>query len=154
MGKIEALTARLAGQRVYVDANVFIYFLDRNETYFAAVAAFFQACLSRNVFACTSDLAIAEVMVMPYRSDDAALVAQFKSFFSQKNFLSICELKSDVFDAAAMLAGRKNMKLFEALHVATALHAGCRFLITNDAGIRSSGNLQVILLADLIKSPS
>jgi predicted nucleic acid-binding protein len=42
------------------------------------------------------------------------------------------------------------MKFADALHYATALKAGCKFFITNDTGIRSTAELEVILLKDLL----
>ena len=55
-----------------------------------------------------------------------------------------------VFDTAAMLSGQKRLKFIDALHVATALSQGCRFLLTNDAGIASVSGLEVIQLGSLL----
>ena len=150
MAKVAATLARLRGQRVYIDANLFIYFLDRHDTYFEPVSRIFQACIQREMFATTGDAAVAEVMVGPYRQDNPALAARFKRFFAQKNFLSVVAHERDVFDAAAMLVARKRLKFIDALHVATALHAGCPFLITNDAALSSSDGLEVINLAEML----
>lgn len=38
MGTIEETLKRLQGHKVYLDTNVFIYFLDRNPDYFRLVA--------------------------------------------------------------------------------------------------------------------
>ena len=43
MGKIAATLARMRGQRVYIDANYFIYFLARHEIYFEAAASVMRA---------------------------------------------------------------------------------------------------------------
>jgi len=152
MGKVATAIARLAGQRVYIDTNVFIYFLDKHDTYFEVVSQFFQACIRREIFGTTGDAAVAEVMVGPYRQDNPALAARFKRFFAQKNFLTIVGHDRDVFDAAAMLVARKRLKFIDALHVATAVHAGCQFFITNDAGISSNEGLEVISLAELLRA--
>lgn len=150
MGKIRATLARLAGQRVYIDTNAFIFFLDRHDKYFPIVAPIFQDCFSQRIFATTGALAVAEVMVHPYRSGDAALIAHFKSFFHQKNFLTIAGHDIAHFDTAAMLAGQRKMKLIDALHYATAQHHRCQFFLTNDHGISSSDSLEVIQFDELI----
>lgn len=150
MGKVASTIARVSGQRVYVDANVFIYFLDKHVTYFDVASQFFQACTKREVFGTTGDAAVAEVMVAPYRADNPALVARFKRFFAQKNFLSIISHDREVFDAAAVLVARQRLKFIDALHMATALHAGCHSLITNDAAVKSIDGLEVILVSDLV----
>ena len=151
MGKIDVAMARIAGQRVYIDTNVFIYFLDRHPVYFDVVARFFQACNDREVFGMTGDAAVAEVMVGPYRHDDPALAERFKRFFNRPNFLSIMAHDAAVFDAAALLVARKRLKFIDALHVATAVKAGYRFFITNDTGIASSTELEVIQLGQLLE---
>ncbi len=150
MGKIDAVIARLSGQRVYIDTNVFIYFLDRHPVYFETASRFLAACAARQMFATTGDAAVAEVMVGPYRRDDPALVTRFRRFFAQPHFLTIAAHDATVFDAAAVLVARKRLKFIDALHVATALHAGCPFFITNDTAIKSNDNLEVVSLAKFV----
>ena len=148
MGKIDAVLARIAGQRVYLDTNIFIYFLDRHPCYFDAVAALFRASFDQAFFATTGDVAVAEVMGGPYRHDDPALAASFKRFFVERNLLTVVAHEREVFDAAAMLVAKKRMKFIDALHVATAISVGCQFFITNDVGIASFEGLEVILLSE------
>ena len=54
---------------------------------------------------------------------------------------------------AAMLAARKRMKFIDALHVATAVHAGRRFFMTKDAGIGSSADLAGLEVVSLPQLP-
>jgi predicted nucleic acid-binding protein len=150
MAKIDTALARLAGQRVYIDTNLFIYFLDRHPTYFSAVAALFQSSIDQEFFATTGDVAVAEVMVGPYRQADPSLAARFKQFFAQSQLLSVVAHQRHVFDSAAQLAAKKRMKFIDALHVATAIDVGCTTLITNDLGVPPVQGLDVIQLADLL----
>jgi hypothetical protein len=43
MDKISQALARIKGQRVYIDTNIFIYFFGQHERYFEYVLLFFQA---------------------------------------------------------------------------------------------------------------
>jgi predicted nucleic acid-binding protein len=151
MGTLEITLARLTGKRVYIDANIFIYFLDRHPVYFDAVAAFFKACATREIFGVTGEAAVAEVMVFPYRQDEPALVSRFKRFFTQKNFLWIASHDHAVFEATAMLVARKRLKFIDALHMATAIQTDCPFFITNDSALTTTEGLEVIQLKDLLK---
>lgn len=150
MGKVEAAIAHMAGQRVYIDTNVFIFFLDGNEKYMPAVGPILQACANGTIFPTTGRLAIAEVMVHPYRNGNAVTVSRFKSFFAQKNFLYVAEHEPDCFDDAAMIAGQKRMKLIDAIHYRTALQAGCRFLLTNDRGFATDSDMEVLQLDEML----
>ncbi len=154
MTPIENAIARMAGHRVYIDTNVFIYFLAHEGAMHQVVAPIMQACASRTIFGFTGELVIAEVMVHPYRSGDASLIARFKSFFRQKNFLSIADHEPRFFDEAAMIAGQQRLKLMDAIHYRTAIEAGCRFFVTHDKdfnAIESTASMEVIRLTDLAK---
>jgi len=59
MGKIAPVLQKLQGQRIYIDANVFIYFLEKSPVYFPVVADLFSACAQHQVFAFAGDAAVA-----------------------------------------------------------------------------------------------
>lgn len=150
MGKIALLLSRLAGQRVYLDTNVFIYFLDRHPNFFAPVAAVIEAAEAGRIIAYTGDAAVAETLVKPYQSNNVALIVGIKEFFATEGMLSIVPHDTSTFDLAAQFRGKQGMKFIDALHYATALKRGCKFLITNDIGFKSSDSVEVVLLKDFI----
>ena len=47
MGTLDQVLARIAGQRVYIDTNLFNYFLDAYERYLPVAAALLQAARQR-----------------------------------------------------------------------------------------------------------
>ncbi|WP_371866543.1 type II toxin-antitoxin system VapC family toxin [Duganella alba] len=55
-----------------------------------------------------------------------------------------------MFDCAAQLRAAHKIKLVDAVHLATALRAACRFFITNDKAMRSTGSLSVVQLGSLL----
>lgn len=144
MGKIDDAIARMAGHRVYLDTNVFVYFLDRNPDYFPVVAPIIEAIESGLIIGYTGDAAIAETLVKPYQTDNLALAASFKAFFRTEDFLSIQPHDAETFDLAAQLRAKRGLKFIDALHYATAIQAGCKFFVTNDGGIQSSDALEVV----------
>lgn len=144
MGKIGEAVARMNGHRVYLDTNVFVYFLDRNPDYFPVVAPIIEAIESGLIIGYTGDAAIAETLVKPYQTDNLALAASFKAFFRTEDFLSIQPHDAETFDLAAQLRAKRGLKFIDALHYATAIQAGCKFFVTNDDGIQSSDVLEVV----------
>jgi len=150
MGKIAALLTKIQGQRIYFDANFLIYFFDRTEPYARVVSEVIIACDRNTVFGYTGDVAVAELMVFPYRTRDEIEIARGKAFFKRENFLTVLSHDSAVFDTASRLRAETGMKLIDALHCATALNAGCKYFITNDTGIRSTEALEVLLIRDYI----
>ena len=150
-GERHALAARMRGQRVYFDANFLIYFLDKREPYFDIVAPLFMACDRGEFVGFTGDAAVAEVMVHPYRCKSAAEIARGKAFFSRENFITVLRHDAAAFDAAAQLRATSTMRMMDALHYATAVQNGCRFLLTNDGDFATSGAIEVVGLRALLK---
>ena len=148
MATIGEVLPRLKGQRVYIDANVFIYFLEKSAVYFPVVAELLSASAQHQVFAFTGDAAVAEVMVGIYRQDRPSLTAQCKSFFANPQLLSVVRHDAEVFELATLMVAKQRFKLIDALHMATAISHGCKALITNDEGMRSIDGLEVIHLQD------
>lgn len=144
MGSLDP--ALLQGQRVYLDANILIYFLD-GRTEVAALAADILEAAARGDFqAVTSDAAVAEVMVGPYRSGDPMTIRAVREFLHQPRLLDIVPNDSRAFDDAAMLRGVEGRGFIDALHVATAAAAGCTLLVTNDRRIRPALGVEVVEL--------
>ena len=151
MGEISAVLARLSGRRVYLDSNIFVYFLDRSPEHFPRVAPIFEAIERGAVVGLTGDVAVAEVMVKPYRSGDPALIADVKGFFGKASPIATLPHSAEDFDFAAQLRGKHGMKFIDALHLATALGAGCSAFITNDDGIGAPGGIEIVHLSGLTR---
>jgi predicted nucleic acid-binding protein len=150
MDKISQALARIQGQRVYVDTNVFIYFLERHERYFDGVAPFFQLFNDGQSIACTGDAVVAETLYKPNQINDALRVSEFKEFFNNDEFITVLPHTTKAFELAAALAPQRSMKLIDALHYATAALAGCKFFLTNDQGFTSRDAIEVIHLENVM----
>lgn len=88
-------------------------------------------------------------LVKPYQAGNFELVESIKAFFRTENFLSIYPHDTETFDLAAQLGAKYNLKFIDALHYATAIRAGCKFIITNDSSIKSNDLLEVNHLSAL-----
>jgi predicted nucleic acid-binding protein len=150
MDKITHTLSRIRGQRVYVDTNVFIYFLERHDRYFESVVPFFQLFNNGLSIAYTGDAVVAETLYKPYQVNDTLRVSEFKEFFDNDEFITVLPHTKKVFELAAELSPKRGMKLIDALHYATAALAGCKFILTNDQGFTSSESMEVILVDDLL----
>ena len=140
---------RLVGQRIYLDSNVLIYFIDRNPAYFELSSALITMADAGTIQAVTSDLAIAEVMVQPYRSGDQRIIAGTLAFLERRGLFETRQHSHRDFVAAAQIRGAGNVGLVDALHVSTAINAGVRYLVTNDARMPSVQGLEIVPLQDL-----
>ena len=150
MGTVANALARLQGQRAYLDTNFFIYFLSRQPDYLPIVEPLMRACDEGQFVGVTSHLAMSEVLVQPYRQQSPEEIARVKSLFTRDALVEIVGHDEKTFDLAAQIRARHGLRLIDALHYATALNAGCRFLISNDIDFKRASALEIILISDLI----
>lgn len=146
MSGVEALR----GRRVYVDANVFMYFLEGSTQWAAPATAVLTAAGDGAFAAVTGEVAVAEVMVGPYRTGDSLLIRSTREFFAQPRLVDVVGHPREVWDDAAMLRGTTGIPLIDGLHIATAAYARCTALITNDTRMKSLLGVDVIALSSLL----
>lgn len=136
----------LRGRQVYVDANVFIYFLHASTPAFDSAAAVMQAA-SEGAFALvTGDAVVSEVMVAPYRSGSAEVIQQVRSFFANRRLMDVVSHTGADFDAASQLRARQGAGLIDSLHVSTAHRLGCSVLLTNDRRMPQLEGVRILQL--------
>lgn len=80
----------------------------------------------------------------------AAEIARGKAFFAREDFTNVLRHDASAFDTAAQLRSTSNMKMMDALHYATALQAGCRFLLTNDGDCKTGNQLEAVSVSSLL----
>lgn len=148
-----SLAQMLTGRRVYLDANVFIYFLGGSSQWAPAAGTLLAAARDGQLRAVTGEAVIAEVMVGPYRQRDPLHIRSVREFFAQPGFLEIVSHSDKSWDDAAMLRGTMGMPMIDALHIATAAEARCDVLVTNDQRMQSALGVEVLVLSELASPP-
>lgn len=134
---------------LYVDANVLIYLLEDNSDWVVQADAMLQAAVAGDLSLVTGDLAVAEVMVMPYRDGDPRAITMTATFFGESSPLTVVPHPRHVFDHAARIRGEHGAGLLDALHVATALAAGCDAVVSHDARMPRLPEMPVLRLDEL-----
>jgi predicted nucleic acid-binding protein len=117
---------------VYIDANILIYIVEGNKALaddLTGIIAAFDAGVLRAV---TSELTLAEVLVGPLRTRDAATVGAYKAVLRSGQPLQAIPVTSTVLERSAEVRCNSTLSLPDAIHVATAELAGCRYFLTED----------------------
>jgi len=122
--------------RIYLDTNLFILaFETTSDVAVKATLILSKARLMTPPRFVTSELTLAELLVMPYRQDNASLVALYHQVFSG-SWLDVQPVTRDILLSAAKLrAVNPTRKLPDAVHVATAIAGGCTHFLSSDKGI-------------------
>lgn len=140
---------QLQGQIVGLDSAPLIYFIEQNPTYLEMVRFFFRALDRGDFRVVTSVLTLSEVLVYPLRQGNAALAQEYLDILFYQQGLSTIEVTSDIAQAAAQLRAVHNLRTPDAVQMATAIHGGASFFLTNDARLPSLPGLTVLVLEQL-----
>lgn len=129
---------------VYLDTCTVIYFVEEHPIFGPAVSQALESLPTPQIG--ISPLVEMECLVVPLRSQNAALLNRYKQFFEQ----CVCfEMPPEVYQRAAELRALHSLKTPDALHLATAQYHGCTALWTNDNRLNSSaGSLAVNILTN------
>ena len=133
------------GQRVYLDANLFIYLIEADDfpQQREAVAAIFAALDEGKITGVVSELALGEVLPIPLREDRQDRVQNYRQIFTTETALEVQPITLPIIDAAAVLRAHSSLKTPDALHLATAIEHSCDLFLTNDRKLKVPEGLPV-----------
>lgn len=131
-----ARVASLRGARVYFDANVAIYAIEKIDTLTQAHPALFLEFDSGAVTAVTSELTLHECLVKPFADGNRKLANTYNDFFNPELGIECAELTRTLLVEAARLRATLKLKTPDSIHVAAALAMSCTHFLTNDHRLR------------------
>lgn len=128
------------GPRLYLDANIFIYAFEHTDQKSESLRGLIAAASSpRYRFLATSELTLAEIVVVPLRNGNQRLVEIYESITIGNSFVYVGTVSRDVlWLAAALRSENRQLRLPDAIHLATAMLFGCDYFLTGDLGLSGS----------------
>lgn len=133
-----------------LDTSPFIYHLAGHPPYLELTEYIFGSLERPGWSGITSVITILEILVQPYRSLNRTLVNAAYALLSTYPRLEWAEVSLEVVDLAARLRARHNLRTPDALHAATAIHFKASGFISNDAVFGRVGELEVLLLDEVL----
>ncbi len=120
--------------RIYLDANILIRaFEGKDEISEALNRLLFHSSVPERAPFVTSSLTFAELLVLPIRNNDADLVATYRHWSRSNRYLEVVAVEGGLLLSSATLRARNlGLKLPDAIHIATAMTARCRVLLSFD----------------------
>lgn len=134
---------------VYLDANGFIYSVERIEPYRALLEPMWLSAQTGQFEVVSSELVILETLVKPLREGDTVLENLFRALLAARE-VRLIPATAALWEQAARLRATTGLKTPDALHAATALATGSTLFVTNDPGFRRVSDLPVVILDELI----
>ncbi|MBZ0227427.1 MAG: PIN domain-containing protein [Bauldia sp.] len=120
--------------RLYLDANIFVRLFEARD---ALADALGRLLLAGNERAtpplATSELTLAEVLVVPYRENNDRLIDIYDGWIVTNSFIETGPIDRSVLWYAALLRSQyPSLKLPDAIHVSTAIGMRCSHILTAD----------------------
>ncbi len=140
------------GPTIYLDANALIYAVEGIEPWASVVKPIFAEIDAGRLSGLTSELTLAEVLVMPLRKNLANVANEYRQLLSPSNAIQTRAVTREILESAATLrAAHTFLRLPDAIHAATAVLANCTSFITNDRRLAGLSGLHVHLLSNLVQ---
>ena len=132
-----------SASRVYVDTNIWIYFIESHPAFVEKVRRLFAAVQEAGAQLVTSELAIAECLYKPARDANAAALSAYARLFDSGE-IEITPLDGGLAKRAAVNGGQLGLKLIDAIHYMSALEWACDIFLTSDSAFKSGPMTEVI----------
>lgn len=114
-------------RKIYLDSCCVIYLLENVAVFGSNMRKHLQSV--PDAVLCVSPLVRLEVLVKPINDGDTALINDYEDFLRQQQWLSI---NDQIIAAALQLRTRHQIKIPDAIHLATAIHYDCQDFWTHD----------------------
>lgn len=144
------LLTALQGDCIYLDTNVWIYAVESYPAFIKELIALFQSIDQGNQVAITSELSLAEVLVKPLQEQNEIRQEAYKRAIVNRNNVFVVPVLRELLIDAAQIRADTGLKLPDAIHVATSVRSQCTTFLTNDGRLKRLGNLNVVLLSEVI----
>ena len=123
---------------IYLDSNVFIYFVEGEDALFHRSQALFRAFQSGPEIFVTSELTLAEILAP---SSGRTPVTERKksdylSLLNDASMINLIPVTRQILLDTVELRKQVRLKLPDAIHASTAFSAGCRFFVSHDRAMR------------------
>ncbi len=137
-------------ERIGLDTNVFIYFLEDHPRYGSWCASLFDRIERGQNPSVTSTVTLLELLVQPYREQKEELAQKIFALASTYPKLEWVPVTMNLADHAAELRAHYRLSTPDAIQLATAIgHKATRFY-GNDRSLRRVKEIECFIVDDLI----
>jgi predicted nucleic acid-binding protein len=140
------LRDNLRGRRVYVDTNIIIYMLEGYVAHATALDDIKDSIATGECVFITGDVTLCEALVVPFRENRTDLIALYRRFLEDSGVFQLVATTRDIYVRASFYRAEFGLKTPDAIHVASAVDAGCDAFLTNDRPLRVPTGMKIITL--------
>lgn len=143
---------RFAGERLYLDTNIFVYWLEGYAVFAAVLTDLFARLKRGELHSVTSELTLAECLVKPMIDGNRTRQGEYHAAISRSPELSVVPVSRAVLIEAAAIRAETRAPLADAIHLATARLSDCTAFVTNDERLRGPADITIVTLGELARA--
>lgn len=148
MGIAQLQQALASHHLIGVDTMVWIYLLDEHPRYADLAMTVFALIEQGTVQGVTSTLTLAEILTAPARAGNTQAMQDYELYLTHFPHLQLMPPSVEIVRQAALVRAGTNLKMPDAIQIATAIHAGATALVSNDKQWRNRVNQPMLVLLD------
>jgi len=133
---------------VYLDANILVYLVEGYASHEATLGCLLAALESGRVKFLTSELSLAEVLVLPLGRKRHDLVNRYEQLLAPGSGIALAAVDAAALRRSAEFRAANGGSLLDMIHVATAVRSGCSVFLSEDARIKVVEPLERITLSE------
>lgn len=131
----------------YFDTNVFITAFENAGARSDHAWWILDAVETGELKAVTSEITLAEILVKPIELGADDLCSAYEQVFVSGPNFEVCPVERRILiEAARIRAGRKSIRLPDAVHIATAARRGCTYFLSGDTRLRLPQDMKQVFL--------
>lgn len=152
MGKIKEIASRLKDKNIIaLDTMIFIYHFERHKVYQDITWEIFSSIENGAKKGITSIISLLEILIKPKKGNYPDLVEEYKFLFRTFPNLKVVNVDEEVVNHASTLRAKYNIKIPDAIQIATAISNNAEVYLTNDGSVKKVNEIETIILDDFLR---
>lgn len=131
------------------DTAPLIYYVENHPSYADVMQVIIDRLDDGHLQAIGSFIILTEVLIQPIRVNNHALAQKYETILLKSAGFQLIPIAESVSRRAAILRATYNLRTPDAIHIATAIEAGCDAFLTNDKGLKRVSEIRILLLDEL-----
>ena len=151
MGKEAECRKLLSKHKVVgIDTMAFIQYFENNLRYLPFVKTLFEFVEEGKIKGKTSVITYLEILVRPKKEKRDDLIEQYEILLTNYPNLEIIPVNKEIADISSSLRARYDLRIPDAIQVATSIVSGASALITNDLNMKRIRETEVIIMKEFL----
>ena len=150
MGEVSFQRKLRKFKRIALDEMIFIYQFGKHRKFYPFTYYIFSLLDKKDLYVVTSLISLIETISFPELEARPALIESYKNFFIKTENLEAVSPNFEIADQAALSRRKYDLRIPDAIQLATAMVSKAEVFITNDDRFKKIKEFPILLLKDFV----